>query len=228
MSNVPPPPPPGGGFPPPPEPGGGFTPPPPPAGGFGTPPQPQQGGYAPYGQQPMGTGYGPERVGFGPRLGAFIIDWLIIGAMSLPGYLYLLTGAKEIEQCSDSISEFNGQLCEVPTGGTWAIASILWLAAFVGVLAYVGILGRQGGHGGPAVARSAPRRPEHGPAHRHRSGHRTVLRLDPLGHPLLPRLPLDAVGRPEADLARQDDVLGRGARLTPTPGGPRGDGLVSS
>jgi uncharacterized RDD family membrane protein YckC len=149
MSNVPPPPPPGGGFPPPPEQPGGFTPPPPPGGGF-TPPAPPAGGFAPpaqggYAQYGQPTGpMGRELAGFGPRLGGWIIDWLITGAMLVPGYVYLLAGAKEIEPCSDSISEFEGQLCEVPTGGTWAIAAILWLAGVVGILAYVGILGGKG------------------------------------------------------------------------------------
>jgi len=137
MSNVPPPPPPGDGFPPPPQQGGGFTPPPPPAGGFAPP---AQGGYTPYGQ----AGVGGERASFGARLGAYIIDWLIIGAMSLPGYLYLVTGPKEIKECDDSISDFSGQLCEVPKGSTWAIALLLFLAAFIGAMAYTGILGGRG------------------------------------------------------------------------------------
>jgi uncharacterized RDD family membrane protein YckC len=135
MSNVPPPPPPGGGFPPPPPPGGGFPPPTPPGGDpFG---QPQPGGFAGY-APPVGTG--SQLAGFGSRLGAFIIDILITGVLYLPGYIYLVTGAKKIDTCPDT-SEFNpGDLCEVPTSGTWTVAAVLWIVAFVLSLVYWGKL----------------------------------------------------------------------------------------
>ena len=137
MSNVPPPPPSGGGFPPPPEEAGGFTPPPPPAGGF-TPPA--QGGYTQYGQQPGGYG---QKASFGARLGAYLIDWLITSAMLIPGYVVLIAGPKHEVDCG-GITDNQFAVCEGPTGGTWAIALLLWLIALIATVMYFAKLDGQG------------------------------------------------------------------------------------
>ena len=138
MTNVPPPP---GGFPPPPDAGGGF-PPPPPAGGFpqGAPQGPPGGGFAPQsgpGYSPYGgPGAGGERAGFGARLGAALLDGLITGAFSLPGYLVLVAGPKELGECPDSISTNPFDVCEVPTSGTWTMAIALFVLGFAAGLVY--------------------------------------------------------------------------------------------
>lgn len=83
---------PGYGAPQPPQQPGGYPPPPPQQpGGYPPPPPPQQqGGYPPpppaydsgYGQQPYGGGYpggGLPVASMGSRLGAKLLDWLIVG-----------------------------------------------------------------------------------------------------------------------------------------------------
>ena len=82
---------------------------------------------------------------FGLRLGAFIIDSIIVGAMWLPGRIFLQVGPSEITDCPDGFGNGQFDLCEVPTGGTWAITLVLWAAAFAGTLAYFGILEGQRG-----------------------------------------------------------------------------------
>jgi uncharacterized RDD family membrane protein YckC len=85
------------------------------------------------------TGALPAMANFGQRLGAFIIDWLITAAMAIPAFIALFAGPTEIEPCTGSSFE-PGQLCEVPTGGTIALFLILLLAAFVGGVAYWGVM----------------------------------------------------------------------------------------
>ena len=132
-----PPPPPGGSYPPP---GGGgwqATPSPPASPPFGAP-----GTYGP----PPGYGYGTtryEKAGFWTRFAAFVIDGIVTGFFFLPAYIALLAGPTEIESCSLDSSgniDFDGTvqngLCEVPTGGTIAVAIILGIVGFVGVLFY--------------------------------------------------------------------------------------------
>jgi uncharacterized RDD family membrane protein YckC len=135
MSDFPPPPPPGGGFPPPPPPGGGFPPPTAPGGSFQQPvggyQAPGLGGYA-----PSAGGFSAPKAGFGARLGAALIDGLITGAFSLPGYLYLVAGEKEIGDCPDSLSTDPFAICEVPTSGTWTVAIILFVLGFIAGLVY--------------------------------------------------------------------------------------------
>jgi uncharacterized RDD family membrane protein YckC len=132
-----PPPPPGGSYPPPGAGGWQATPSPPAAPPFGAP-----GTYGP----PPGYGYGTtryEKAGFWTRFAAFVIDGIVTGFFFLPAYIALVTGPTEIESCSLDSSgniDFDGTvqngLCEVPTGGTIAIAVILGIVGFVGVLFY--------------------------------------------------------------------------------------------
>jgi len=157
-----------GGFPPPPStpnppppPGGGYPPPrdagwpaPPPSG----PAAPAPGPFAPgaYGAPPgYGSGYGAavaEKAGFWTRFAALLIDGLVTGLFILPAYVALLAGPTEIESCSLDSSgniDFDGTvqngLCEVPTGGTIAIAVVLGIVGFIAVLFYWAKL--EGGRG---------------------------------------------------------------------------------
>jgi uncharacterized RDD family membrane protein YckC len=132
-----PPPPPGGGYPPPGAGGWPAAPNPPAAPPFGAP-----GTYGP----PPGYGYGPARydkAGFWTRFAAFVIDGIVTAFFFLPAYITLLAGPTRIESCSLDSSgdiDFDGTvqngLCEVPTGGTIAIAVILGILGFIGVLVY--------------------------------------------------------------------------------------------
>ncbi len=123
MTNIPPPPPPGS---PPPA----WAPPPP----------------------PDAPAYGPVFAGFGARLGAVLLDGLIMGAMFIPGWIALLAGPKETKLCEvDSRGDIVlggdnvNALCRGPSGGTWAIAIILFLLAFVAGIVYWAKL--EGGRG---------------------------------------------------------------------------------
>jgi uncharacterized RDD family membrane protein YckC len=64
----------------------------------------------------------------------------------VPAWLFLITGPTEITTCSVDSSgdvQFGGPdnaICETPTGTTVAIAVVLGIAAFIGVLAYWAIL----------------------------------------------------------------------------------------
>jgi uncharacterized RDD family membrane protein YckC len=78
---------------------------------------------------------------FGARLGAFIIDLLIVAAFNIPGWLVLFTGPKEIDVCPGDETS----LCEVPTDGTLAIAFILYGLAIIGGIVYYAVLdGKRG------------------------------------------------------------------------------------
>jgi uncharacterized RDD family membrane protein YckC len=81
----------------------------------------------------------PAMASFGQRLGGYLIDGLITAAMGIPAWIALAAGPTKIEPCSGSTFA-DGSLCEVPTGGTIAIFLLLLLAAFVGAVAYWGIM----------------------------------------------------------------------------------------
>lgn len=151
MSDLPPPPgwgtpppqqppqPPGWGQPPPP-PGGGWgapPPPPPPAGGWGTPPPPP-GSYG----QPYG-GYAPPapRASFWTRLGAYLIDLIIVGLFSIPAIVTVAVGPKHWSACTvnDRPAE-----CKVPDAGVVVVALLLGLAALIAAFAYFAILDGRG------------------------------------------------------------------------------------
>jgi uncharacterized RDD family membrane protein YckC len=131
MTDLPPPPPPG-------------VPPPPPPGVDAPPP-----GYAAYGAPAVA----PQYAGFWARFGAWLIDGFIIGLFFVPAFVVLSTGPTKIQACSvDSsgnvtIGQELNALCEVPTGGTVAAASLLALAAIAGALLYQAKLA-----GGPSGA----------------------------------------------------------------------------
>jgi uncharacterized RDD family membrane protein YckC len=86
------------------------------------------------------------KASWGARLAAIIIDGLIIALFFLPGGIAIAAGPTEIVTCSVDSSgdiQFDGvdnALCEQPTGAAWAIAVVLWIVGFVGLLAYFGIL----------------------------------------------------------------------------------------
>ncbi|MDG2027938.1 MAG: RDD family protein [Acidimicrobiales bacterium] len=85
----------------------------------------------------------PSSAGFGARLGAYIIDYLVVG---IPAGILIFIGFEvaptEIETCT-----VDGQfgLCEVPTGAGWGIIAITFIAALIGIIYYFGKLeGEQG------------------------------------------------------------------------------------
>ena len=113
MSNFPGPP---GAMPPPP-------PPPPPPPGFTPPPS-----YQAYPQQ---YDSGPQYAGFGARLGALIIDGLIGFVFAIPGLVAAFAGPRHIVGCTINDEP---RLCKVPTGGTIALASLVFLAGAIAFL----------------------------------------------------------------------------------------------
>lgn len=91
------------------------------------------------------------KAGFWARFAAMLIDGLVLGVLWFLGSLVVIAGPKDTEPCSvDSSGDvvFDGgtrTLCEVPSGGAWALAAVLWLAALAATLAYYGILeGKKG------------------------------------------------------------------------------------
>ncbi len=124
MTDIPPPP---GAPPPPPPPGGGGFPPPPPPPAGGQPPSAD--GWA----QPA-AGVGPRHANFGQRLGALLLDGLILGVPIAILFVALVASLPrgEPELCTD----FDGDLavCEPLTGGSVAILALLGLAAIVFVV----------------------------------------------------------------------------------------------
>lgn len=79
---------------------------------------------------------------FGSRLGAWLLDGIIMTLFFVPAVIALTAGPTEIEPCSvDSsgnvtIGEEINALCEGPTSGTIATAVLLGIAAVVGVVLY--------------------------------------------------------------------------------------------
>ncbi len=165
MSDFPPPPPPGEGTPPPPPPfsPGGYPPPPPP--GAGAPPPPPAGfGQSEYGYGVPQAGYGQQHryASFGKRLGAVIVDAIIVSLFFIPAVIYLVTGPKELSACdidaSGNVTIFDEEavtrgICEGPTGATIAIAVVLGLIALVGGVVYYAKL--EGGPSGQTIGKRA-------------------------------------------------------------------------
>ncbi|MFO7281536.1 MAG: RDD family protein [Thermoanaerobacterales bacterium] len=156
MADLPTPPPPGGSTPPPPP--GGSTPsfPPPgapPAPGAPPPPGAAPGPFGPPGSYGAPGGPGHRGLaGFGHRLGAWVIDWIVVSLFGLPAYLVLEFGPTKIETCRVDESgdivwgdDRHNALCEVPTGGTLAAFAVLALLAIVAAVVYYAKL--EGGSG---------------------------------------------------------------------------------
>jgi len=126
---------------------------PPPAPPAGTPPGGPFGPAAGYGGPgPFGGGRYVAAAGFWARLGAFLIDAVVTGLFAVPAYVALMTGDTKIEPCSvdesgrfDPSGTLDNGLCEVPTGGTWALFGVLLAAALVAVVIYFAKL--EGGSG---------------------------------------------------------------------------------
>lgn len=107
------------------------APPPPPPGG--APPPPPPGGPA-----PSAAGGG---AGFGTRLGAYIIDALVVGVPSaIIVFIAFAAAPTEIVVCNDGFG-----LCEQPTGAGWGIIGIAYIAVVVAYFAYYIVL--EGGTG---------------------------------------------------------------------------------
>jgi uncharacterized RDD family membrane protein YckC len=87
---------------------------------------------------------GGQLAGFGVRLGAALIDGLIVAAFNIPAWIALQVGPTKIDDCPSSVSENPLDLCEVPTGGTWAMAIALYLAAFIAAVVYFSVMEGKG------------------------------------------------------------------------------------
>lgn len=76
------------------------------------------------------------------RFGALLLDWIIVSLMWIPMVVALVAGPTRITTCSVddegnvTIGEQINSVCEVPTGGTIAVAVLLGLLAFVGAVLY--------------------------------------------------------------------------------------------
>jgi uncharacterized RDD family membrane protein YckC len=85
------------------------------------------------------------------RLGAALIDGVIVAIFWVPAIVAIVAGPTKIEACTvDDAGDivFDGPknaLCEVPTAGTWAMFAALALAALAGTVLYHTLLvGRRG------------------------------------------------------------------------------------
>lgn len=106
------------------------VPPPPP----GAPPPPPPSSAA----STAGVG---SPAGFGARLGAYIIDALVVGVPAgILVFIGIAMAPTEIVVCDDGFG-----LCEQPTGTGWAIIVLFYLAGVVGAFAYYAVL--EGGTG---------------------------------------------------------------------------------
>ena len=126
----------------------GSPPPPPGQQPWGAPPPPPgPPAWAPPGQQwsPPVQGWGApggrQFAGFGARLGAAIIDGLILSPFSFVSRIVLSHGPKKIETCSFDSS----QLCRVPAGKAWGLWFLITVAGLVAAVLYYGLMeGRTG------------------------------------------------------------------------------------
>jgi uncharacterized RDD family membrane protein YckC len=152
------PPPPAGGYPPPPSPGGWPAAPAP--GQGGAPPQSGPfGAPSAYGPPP-GYGYGAqaEKAGFWTRFAAAVLDGIITSLFAIPAWIAFFAGPRRTTTCTiedGTITRFGEgtDLCDVPTGGTWAVFAVLALAAAVAAVVYFAKL--EGGPSGQTVGKRA-------------------------------------------------------------------------
>jgi uncharacterized RDD family membrane protein YckC len=100
-----------------------------------------------------------QYAGFGSRLGAYLIDGVVITLMFVPAIIAIVAGPKKISTCSIDSSgnvtigdPING-ICEVPSGGTIAAAVLLGLVAAVGMFLYHAKL--EGGPSGQTLGKKA-------------------------------------------------------------------------
>lgn len=93
------------------------------------------------------------KAGFGRRLGAWLIDALLVVVLLLPGGMVMGSADTERDRCSpDSPGAelvFDGTssyaVCERPAGGAVAVAVLLWIVGGAATLTYIGILeGKRG------------------------------------------------------------------------------------
>lgn len=159
-------------------------PPPPPPGGFPPAPLPPPPGYVGYDARPAAP-----FAGWGSRAIGAIVNGIISSVFTAPGRLV--------------------------SGDAPALGLLLTLA---GTIAWIVIYAKQVGSTGQAwghkVAGVRIVDADTGQVIPHWSCRRPLLRDDPVGAALLPRLPVAAVGREEADLPRQDRQHLLGHRLT--------------
>jgi uncharacterized RDD family membrane protein YckC len=128
---------PGGYAPPGPPPGAGGPPPPPPGQAYG---YPQATGYPPSG--PAGYG-GPPFASFGARLGAALIDLLIVAILPAIGVIALVAGPHNArEACT-----VNGEVgtCRPPSAVSWGLFALFMAAGVLFAIYYtIFLVGRTG------------------------------------------------------------------------------------
>ncbi len=96
-------------------------------------------GFAPYGR-PSATAHLP-RAGFGARLGAFLVDGLVMTLLALAALVPLIavgitTFEAEPGVCTDSVTG-DRYACEVPTAGTvvsWLLLALVFLVVTLGIV----------------------------------------------------------------------------------------------
>jgi uncharacterized RDD family membrane protein YckC len=80
--------------------------------------------------------------GVGARLGALILDGIIVALLFVPAVIAIAAGPTELEACTIDEQGFRTSgsgvpgICEEPTGGTIAAAALLGLVALAGGLLY--------------------------------------------------------------------------------------------
>jgi uncharacterized RDD family membrane protein YckC len=97
---------------------------------------------------------GRPKAGFGSRLVAWIIDGIVVGFFSIPAWIALFNGEKELYQCSSDLEETTSGafICERPTGGTYAIFFVLLALAVAAAIVYYSVLEGKGKTVGKRVA----------------------------------------------------------------------------
>jgi uncharacterized RDD family membrane protein YckC len=80
--------------------------------------------------------------GIGARLGALLLDVIVVALLFVPAFIVIVAGPTKITTCSIdeqgnvTIGEEINGICEVPTGGTIAAAALLGVVALAGGILY--------------------------------------------------------------------------------------------
>ena len=153
---------------------------------------------------------GRRFAGFGARLGAAIIDGLILSPFSIIGRIVLSHGPKTYRTCTFDAS----LMCRSPSGSAWGLWFLITVAGFVAAILYYGLMEGRTGQTLGKRALSVRVVDAYTGADRRRSGDRPLLRPDRQRDSVRPRLSLDVVGPEQADVARQDGGLVRRERMS--------------
>lgn len=83
-----------------------------------------------------------QYAGVGARLGALLIDGILMGLLFIPAFVVIVAGPTELNACTLDEEGFRTSgsgvpgICEDPTGGTIAAAVLLGLVALAGMVLY--------------------------------------------------------------------------------------------